>query len=206
MILRIEDIMRQKGIRNVDLVRELGYTPAAVSRIVKGKTAPTLATLEKIAKVLNVPVWHFFVDPDTLGSGLPGDVVVIHDSPSNDMSVPPLVARMPAFDILGHWMKQKNMPGFGGLVWHYIEDNSLEPQFMKGDCLALLPYPKDKEIVIQGTLCAIDTNSNGLLVRFLYKCDGGYILRSTDRVRYPDTFIPKKDVIRIYRHIFMVRY
>lgn len=207
MKLRIEEILRERGKRNVDLAKGLGYTAAAVSRIVTGKTTPTLGTLEKMADILNVPVWHFFVDPATLGSGLSDDVVVIHDAPSDDdIVIPPLVAKIPAFDILGHMMKQKGIASFGGLFYHYIEDDSLEPQFMKGDCLALMAYPKGGEIVVQGSLCAVDTYSNGLLVRFVFSTEEGYILRSADRVRYPDTFIPKEDVIRIYRRILMVRY
>lgn len=207
MKLRIEEILRERGKRNVDLAKGLGYTAAAVSRIVTGKTTPTLGTLEKMSKILNVPVWHLFVDPSTLGTGLSEGVVVIHDAPSDDdIVIPPLVAKIPAFDILGHMMKQKGMATFGGLLYHDIEDDSLEPQFMKGDCLALMAYPKGREIIVQGALCAVDTYSNGLLVRFVFSAEEGYILRSSDRVRYPDTFIPKEDVIRIYRRILMVRY
>lgn len=207
MELRIDEILRERGLRNIDLANRLGYTPAAVSRIVNGKATPTLETLGRIADILDVPVWHLFVDPSTLGTGLSEDVVVIHDAPTEeDIVIPPLVAKIPAFDILGHMMKQKGMATFGGLVYHYVEDDSLEPQFMKGDCLALLAYPKGKEIVVQGSLCAVDTYSNGLLVRFVFTAGNGYILRSADRVRYPDTFIPKEDVIRIYRRILMVRY
>lgn len=207
MKLRIEEILREKGMKNIDLARILGYTPVAVSRLVNGKTLPTLKTLERISDALGVPVWQFFVDPSTLGSGLSDDVVVIHDAPSDDdVVIPPLVAKIPAFDILGHMMKQKGMATFGGLAYHYLEDDSLEPQFMKGDCLALLAYPKGREVIVQGLLCAVDTYSNGLLVRFVFSTEDGYILRSADRVRYPDTFIPKEDVIRIYRRILMVRY
>lgn len=44
---------------------QLGYTEVAVSNMVRGKTLPSLNTLEKIAKMLGVGMGDFF-DDDTM--------------------------------------------------------------------------------------------------------------------------------------------
>ena len=55
--------MTEKSISNVDLARLLGYTTVAISNMVTGKTLPSIKTLERISELIDVPAWHFFVDP-----------------------------------------------------------------------------------------------------------------------------------------------
>lgn len=49
-------IRTEKGISQGDIVRKLGMPKSFVSNIENGKTNPTLATIAKLAKVLNVSV------------------------------------------------------------------------------------------------------------------------------------------------------
>ena len=66
MQFRLKEIMTEKSISNVDLAKLLGYSTVAISNMVTGKTLPAIKTLEKISEMIDVPTWHFFVDPKTV--------------------------------------------------------------------------------------------------------------------------------------------
>ncbi|MDV3822924.1 transcriptional regulator [Elizabethkingia anophelis] len=53
MNFRIKEVMALKGFNNVKLAKELGVTKGTITNNLKN---PTLETLEKISKVLNVKV------------------------------------------------------------------------------------------------------------------------------------------------------
>ncbi|MBQ8097582.1 MAG: helix-turn-helix domain-containing protein [Prevotella sp.] len=59
---RLKEIMADRGFTNVALAKQLGYTEVAVSNMVRGKTLPSLNTLEKIADLLGVGMRDFFDD------------------------------------------------------------------------------------------------------------------------------------------------
>ena len=52
--LNLKEILREKGIMSKDLADHLGITTVAVSKIINNKTTPSLGTLAKIAKFLNM--------------------------------------------------------------------------------------------------------------------------------------------------------
>lgn len=52
--LNLKEILRGKGIMSKDLADYLGITTVAVSKIINNKTTPSLGTLAKIAKFLNM--------------------------------------------------------------------------------------------------------------------------------------------------------
>ena len=52
----IKELRIRKGMNQQDLCRILGVDTAYVSNIENGKTNPTLKTVEKISKVLNVSI------------------------------------------------------------------------------------------------------------------------------------------------------
>lgn len=56
----IKNIAREKGMRIEDIANELGITKGGLSKALNGN--PTVETLRKVAKVLNVPVADFFRD------------------------------------------------------------------------------------------------------------------------------------------------
>lgn len=60
MTHRIEDILRERGLRKTQLADMLGITKQSVGAILK---SPSLSSLEKIASALDVPVWQLFADP-----------------------------------------------------------------------------------------------------------------------------------------------
>lgn len=57
---RLKEIMADRGVTNVALAKQLGYTEVAVSNMVRGKSLPSLNTLEKIADILGVGMRDFF--------------------------------------------------------------------------------------------------------------------------------------------------
>lgn len=52
----IKRIRAEKGITQGDIVRALGMPKSFVSSIENGRTNPTLATIAKLAKALDVPI------------------------------------------------------------------------------------------------------------------------------------------------------
>ena len=139
------------------------------------------------------------------------------DSPSEPRKwapvVPQSMASMPDFDIIGHLTKQ--MTGgnverlYSGTLdidaWHYIPDSDIEG-FCKGDCLGIKAYPEGKECIVPGKLYVIDTRLNGMLVRYLWKVEGGYEAATSKDGSRNSFMIADDDVIRIYRKLIMFRY
>lgn len=210
MILRLKEIIREKNIKNKELADAIGCTPVAMSNIISGRSTPSLKTLDKIAVYLDVPIWQFFVDPNS-------EDFIQYQSDNGERNdnvmLMPALSHILDFDIIGHIIKKKR--GIESIdprssimnytIWHYIEDDSLQPYYLKGDGLGLMPYPKGGEVIIQGKIYAVDTNSNGLIIRYVYIDGDNLILRSSNQVRYPDIIIGKNDIIRIYRPLIMYR-
>lgn len=127
--------------------------------------------------------------------------------------LPTIIANRPDIDILDYIRKNANEVERSRLIvldtpidlWHMVRDESLMPVFRIGDKVALLAYPKGEEKIIPGKLYAIDTTCNGLILRKLYPCEGGYTARSFNEVAYPEFHIADSDIIRIYRVVFMGR-
>lgn len=65
-MVRLKEIMKEKGITNAQLAKTLGYTTVAISNMVTGKASPAIKTLERISDSFGVPMWHFFIDPNTV--------------------------------------------------------------------------------------------------------------------------------------------
>lgn len=61
MKLRVNDICKTKGITQKHLAALVGITPVGLAKSLSGNT--TLATLEKIATALNVPITELFAAP-----------------------------------------------------------------------------------------------------------------------------------------------
>lgn len=64
MVLRIKEILSQKGMTLKDLSRLSGITQSNLSNYLNGNISPTLDTLTKIAKYLDVEVKELFGEKD----------------------------------------------------------------------------------------------------------------------------------------------
>lgn len=136
------------------------------------------------------------------------------DVPERMPIVPTAIARRPEFDVLPFVEQPRNDIELSSVrvdhtpitMWYRVQDRSLEPSYHKGDLLALHAYPKGHEDPIPGKLYAIDTYSNGIVVRKLIEVEGGYLAQAINRENYPDFIIKKDNIIRIYRKMLMVRF
>jgi hypothetical protein len=91
-------------------------------------------------------------------------------------------------------------------TWIPMPDDCMAPEIQKGDRLGLWAYPRGKENPIPGKIYALDTMSNGTIVRYLYLTpEGDYLLRSQNPTIYPDFVVKKSDVIAVYKKLIMVR-
>lgn len=128
--------------------------------------------------------------------------------------IPTSMAHMPDFDIVGHLKKQLTAGNVETLysgtldidAWHYIDDDALYPLLHKGDCIGLKAY-KQGEDIIPGHIYAVDTKSNGLVVRILkFDDDSNYLACCVNKDLYQDFIIHRSDIITIYRKMIMFRY
>ncbi len=60
--IRIVELRKQKGIKQVDLAISAGIDDSSLRRIEEGKANPTVKTLAKIAKSLRVELVELFAD------------------------------------------------------------------------------------------------------------------------------------------------
>lgn len=65
MEYRIKELLKQKGITLLELSEQIGMKSPHLSVALSEKGNPTIATLEKIAVALNVPVTELFEQPAT---------------------------------------------------------------------------------------------------------------------------------------------
>ncbi|HLX00323.1 MAG TPA: helix-turn-helix domain-containing protein [Candidatus Acidoferrales bacterium] len=59
---RLLDLREQKNLSQGDIEHRTGVLRAYVSRVESGHTVPSLETLEKFARALEVPIYHLFYD------------------------------------------------------------------------------------------------------------------------------------------------
>ena len=62
---RIESILKEKGIKKIRFAEMMDINKQNVNQLFRN---PTLNTLEKIADVLDVPVWQLLVSPEALNA------------------------------------------------------------------------------------------------------------------------------------------
>lgn len=60
--MRIKEVLKEKHLTQQELADKMGVSLSAVKQML-GADSLTTATLEKIAAALNVPAWHFLVNP-----------------------------------------------------------------------------------------------------------------------------------------------
>ena len=128
--------------------------------------------------------------------------------------LPTAVAGRPNVDILEYVQNNCNNLELSRIIvldtpidlWHIIRDDAMFPKFKVGDKIALLAYNKGEENPIPGKTYAVDTASNGLIIRKLIPDNNGaYIAKSLNEERYPDFIIKEEEIIRIFRIVYLGR-
>ena len=64
MLMRIKELIKEKGFTQKELADKLGMTTVGLSQILSGK--PSYTTLEKIASALGVEVWELLVSREEI--------------------------------------------------------------------------------------------------------------------------------------------
>lgn len=62
-MLRIKEILREKGLTQIELAEKLNKTKQQINDIVSERVGVSLPMLQTIATALDVPVWQLFVNP-----------------------------------------------------------------------------------------------------------------------------------------------
>ena len=128
--------------------------------------------------------------------------------------LPTTIAGRPNVDILEYVQNNCNNLELSRIIvldtpidlWHIIRDDAMFPKFKVGDKIALLAYNKGEENPIPGKTYAVDTASNGLIIRKLIPDNNGaYIAKSLNEERYPDFIIKEEEIIRIFRIVYLGR-
>lgn len=61
--LRLRQILKDKGLSQVELAQRLGVSKMTVNAWATGRSYPTIETLDRIARMLDTPITHFFDEP-----------------------------------------------------------------------------------------------------------------------------------------------
>lgn len=69
-MFRIKEILREKGISQIQLANALGKTPQYVSGIIREVDGVSISALDAIAKALDVPLASLFEDFKSAGASL----------------------------------------------------------------------------------------------------------------------------------------
>lgn len=126
--------------------------------------------------------------------------------------IPMSIIKTPNIDILQYVHSHRSGIEYSGIridnmpiaLWHRVGDHALEPAYNKGDLLGLCDYPQGQEDPIPGKIYAVDTRSNGMIVRILFP-DGEDFRAHATNPDFPDFIIRRENIIRIYRKMIMVR-
>ncbi|MDI6809725.1 MAG: XRE family transcriptional regulator [Candidatus Eisenbacteria bacterium] len=61
---RAREIRRKRGLTQLDVARQVGVTDGQISTIERGVSSPSIETLCSLAKVLETPLYEFFVESE----------------------------------------------------------------------------------------------------------------------------------------------
>ena len=60
MDLRLKELMKEKGVTNLELSKKCGITHITISKMANGKTPISVERLEEFANILDVEFWELF--------------------------------------------------------------------------------------------------------------------------------------------------
>ena len=61
---RLRALRERKNLSQIEIAKRTGFVPCYVSRVEHGHTVPSVETLEKFARALEVPIYKLFYDSD----------------------------------------------------------------------------------------------------------------------------------------------
>jgi transcriptional regulator with XRE-family HTH domain len=89
ILMRLKDIRRKKGLSLQDIAGKAGVDYQRVGRIERGETKTTVEMLERLAKVLNVPLSEIIGNDDI--KEIKGGNVTIEDAAKESVYIIPMI-------------------------------------------------------------------------------------------------------------------
>lgn len=74
--MRIKEILKEKGMTQQELAERLGVSYQSIKQTLNA-TSVTTGTLERIANILDVPMWQLFASPYEVNSIPTNDLKII---------------------------------------------------------------------------------------------------------------------------------
>ena len=74
--MRIKEILKEKGMTQQELAEKLGVSYQSIKQTLNA-TSVTTGTLEKIANILDVPMWQIFASPEEVNNNIANDLKII---------------------------------------------------------------------------------------------------------------------------------
>lgn len=78
--LKIKELRKQKKLTQEKLAEKLNLDIGYISKLEVGRNFPTIGTLEKIAKVLEVELYDFFYFTDAKDVDFKAEIIDIYDN------------------------------------------------------------------------------------------------------------------------------
>ncbi|MGH0052132.1 MAG: helix-turn-helix domain-containing protein [Sphaerochaetaceae bacterium] len=82
---RIRELRKDRKINLVDMAEKVDLSPSYLSQIERGLINPSLASLRKVARELNVPIYEFLKDEDEKGILIKKDKRIKLELPDTDI-------------------------------------------------------------------------------------------------------------------------
>ncbi len=209
---RIIEFINYKGISKNAFENACNMSKRYLSNLKGTPGARIIKNIHDAFPELNT-TWLITGTGEMLSAGIENQESTILDE-SRAPILPTTIAGRPDTDILKYVQNNHDNLELSHVIvldtpidmWHIIRDDAMFPTFKVGDKIALLAYNKGEENPIPGKIYAIDTTSNGLIIRKLIpEENGAYIARSLNEERYPDFTIKEAEIIRIFRIVYLGR-
>ncbi len=164
----IKVLRRRKGLTQKELGSLIGYTAAYVSKLEKGACAASMAALQKLSKAFNVPVADLLASRRTPGGE--GDLAAVVPV-LNGLASAKLVAPRKGSTALAVERGTTCALSIGSRDSFalYLPDDSMAPEFGKGDLLVFSLTKKSGD----GDACLVDTGKGQVLFRTVLVLPGG---------------------------------
>ena len=176
---------KRKGLTQQELADLSGYTRGYIGSLERGVSAASMAVLEKLSEALEVSVAELLSAPES-GSGLSADSprTVILNEPSSDELVSPIKGGTARDGFLLPSVRA------GDSFALYLPDDSMEPEFGKGDLMVFSLSRKPAD----GQACLVDRGKGQVLFRTVWALPGRQWRLQPNNPKYKPVVVKGKGV------------
>jgi transcriptional regulator with XRE-family HTH domain len=76
---KLKALRMQKNLSQGDIEKRTGLIRCYLSRVENGHTVPSVDTLEKFARALEIPMYRLFTDDNHVGASGSGEITFSHE-------------------------------------------------------------------------------------------------------------------------------